>query len=60
MSDDEYLAQHTVRERLREARADAARQRLLAEAPARPRRGVRAYLLEASSRIRRWRNWRPA
>jgi hypothetical protein len=70
MSDNEYLAQVVVRERLREAHAQVAVHRLIegtrasgaaggARATRSPGR-VRPYWAAASSLISRCRNWRPA
>jgi hypothetical protein len=72
MGDNEYLIQVAASERVRQARARAAVQRMLASgrgrepAAARPprrrpaRRLRRLYGAVASSLISRWRNWRPA
>jgi hypothetical protein len=72
MSDNEYLAQVVVRERLREAHAQVAVHRLIEGAQVSgaagvgrsPRRRspgrVRAYWAAASSLTSRCRNWRPA
>ena len=72
MDANEYLIQFVAGERLREARARAAGDRLLEDAPGsgaagvgpstrrRWRRATRAYWAVASSLISRWRNWRPA
>ena len=71
MSDNEYLAQAAVHERLRDARARAAVARCVegARAAGAPRTGEgrrrswwlsRAYGAVASSLVSRWRNWRPA
>jgi hypothetical protein len=71
MSDNEYLAQAAVHERLRDAWARAAVARCIerARAAGAPRTGQgrrrpwwlsRAYGAVASSLMSRWRNWRPA
>ena len=71
MGDNEYLTQVMIHERLREARARAARDRLLHHqvghgAPGTGRRlrprpsALRVYGAVAISLISRWRNWRPA
>jgi hypothetical protein len=70
MSDNEYLMQQMARDRLRDARARATRDRLLddharqrAAGAGRGRRrpnAWRAYGVVARSLISRWRNWRPA
>ena len=70
MSDNEYLAQAAVHERLRDAWARAAVARCVEEARAAgaPRTAEsrrwwwlsRAYGAVASSLMSRWRNWRPA
>jgi hypothetical protein len=71
MSDNEYLAQAAVHERLRDAwvRAAVARGVEGARAAGAPQTGEgrrrpwwlsRAYGAVASSLMSRWRNWRPA
>jgi hypothetical protein len=71
MGDNEYLMQQMARDRLREARVRAARDRWLADEARRPTAGTgrnprlhpnawRVYGAVARSLISRWRNWRPA
>lgn len=65
MGHNEYLASILIAERLREAREHAARHHRLAGARPVPalrawRARIAGYGAEASSLIKRWRNWRPA
>jgi hypothetical protein len=68
VSDNEYLAQSIASDRLKEARARARTERVLAQVqltraaggPGRAAWWARLYGLAASSLISRWRNWHPA